>query len=355
MGNAAKYGFENKRKTYSKKSDIQDSQSKNLKGNSVIEQYDSQVFLNRFGIRDFSQLNAYEKQIVEGFINHNLYNVLWYSKRIKKEQAKLNWFYFFTLVLLVGGPIFVFLTGGVVTKGNLGTTSAVILTSILSVHQFVSRWLDQRKIMVSFSKASVELKNIYYHLENEFVYVRSEYDDIENQNVPLSSQLLKSLKDATILSRRIVDAETQRYYELRAQPSFDITNIWKKSAEGVTFAMNTFGKVATEKKVEPKQQKTTDEQLMSAEKLVASKKQELERLMLRLRKERAAEERLAVEIEALSKKKSLSEAEKTKYNGLLENFDKTDEKADELDQQCIFLETEIKILEAKLEAFEGAV
>lgn len=326
---------------------------------------DARIFYKRVGITSYDELSSKEKYTIDGFLKNCLYNINWYSKRIRKEQRWLKWYYAITIIVLIAAPLFIFFFTSKVGSGilsikedlldreNTVAVITVVLTLILTLHQFISSWIDQRKVVVEFSKASVQLKNLYYSLENKFYGGATEgyidYAGRLDQQV-VSDEFLRSLSDSIVLSRRIVDEETQNYYQLRAQPTFNIASILQDSSGS---AKQLFG-LFKSNKFNPEEirsnLKTSEEKVNQLQEQITHKKEELARLLIKLKSGRDAAEKLAQKLEEIDMKnpKNLSDSERNLRFKYESEFDALDMANDELDQEYGLIELEIKLLENRM-------
>ncbi|MFK8045073.1 MAG: hypothetical protein AB8B72_06240 [Crocinitomicaceae bacterium] len=237
---------------------------------------------------------------------------------------------------------------------DISSIITIVITSLLALLKFISSWLDQRKVVVEFSRASVALKNIYYEFENEFKYEATGGSigfEGARLNQKLSDEFLDALKDETVLSRRVVDAETQKYYELRALPSFDIGTIWQNSASAAKNAFSTFKSSTFQPEELAKRIKTSEEKIEGIQEEIRIKKEELEKTFLKLKHKRNEEEKISLKLDELEEKEKnteLSGSEQARLDTYTANFAKIDAEADALDEKQDLIEFEIKMLEARL-------
>lgn len=331
------------------------------------------VFRSRLEIPENIDLKNKERYIVDGFTRTNLRNIVWYNKHIWKEQRKLNWYYAFTLVLLLGVPVFIYLctansgsTEGqslkdqLVGQRELSVIITVVVSSLLSVHAFISAWMDQRKIVVEFSKAKVDLKRIYYGIETKFFGNASGGAiGFEGQadGHTLSDEFLNELSDATVRSQRIVDLETNRFYELKAQPSFDITAIWKRSAAGAKTALNLFKSSKFDPEKLEKEVLTLEEKATEAKTEIKDKEDYLATTELKLKQNRQKLEKISMKMDEIehiqSTNGSLTDKQAELYATYEDQFRTLDEATDELEEEYERVVLQAKLLQNELDAIEG--
>ncbi|MFK8039039.1 MAG: hypothetical protein AB8B74_12160 [Crocinitomicaceae bacterium] len=400
-------------------------------GEEDIKKTDKAIFYYRLGIPLAKKVNKEDKEnklnhkerfIVEGFLRNNIYNIYWYTKKIRKEKRILNVYYLLTLIVLIGVPVFIFMvtynfadapestqaavntvadtttqtaTSAVIdtaaqTAANVDTNTTaktatntepvqnlqaqkdqlakqidlssiitIVVTSLLALLKFISSWLDQRKVVVEFSKAAVKLKDTYYHIEGVF-YQRAtdgtiNFDGKIDKQF-LSDEFLNALSGGTVISRRIINEETNKFHELRAQPSFDIGQIWSSSASTAKNALNLF-KANSFNPDELKVKLQTAEEKKTAIKTdLASKEKAQELLVLKIKQNRKTVEKISLKLDELEDKKDtiggLTDREEALIVQYENNFDELDEATDTLETQYEKNDLEIKLLKADVENVE---
>lgn len=323
------------------------------------------VFRRRMGVPALDKLNDREAYLVDAFNRNNLYNIYWYAKRIRKEQRKLNRYYAYTLVLLLGVPIFIFIATSnaevdegsdlyqqLMAENDLTDIITVVVASLLTLHTFISAWMDQRKIVVEFSKASVALKRIYYQIET------MHYGDATEGTIgfegqasgqQLSDEFIQALHDGIVLSQRVVDEETNRYYELRAQPTFDISSIWKSSAAGAKTALNLFKSSRFKPEETAAKLKTYEEQEKERTSKIEEHESELQRLELKIKQGRRAQERISLKLDELELKPTdqRTPQEQALIQQYEEKFDTLDDENDALEEEYERIVLEKQLLEGR--------
>jgi hypothetical protein len=237
----------------------------------------------------------------------------------------------------------------------------LLVTLLLSLHKFISGWMDQRKIVVEFSNASVELKKVYYNIETlHFGCATDKILDAEGETTSetLNPTFLTSLSDGIVLSRRIVDIETKNYYQLRAQPTFNIANIWDNSAATAKKAFGLFKSQNFDPKSLEGQVKTLTEKAEAARKDIEAKNETLAKNALKIKQKRRAAERISIRLDELeilksNSKNGLSDKEAALYEKLHEEFDELDDATDALEEEYEKVSLEAKILENRLSEIQG--
>ncbi|MEO9533665.1 MAG: hypothetical protein ABJG68_01600 [Crocinitomicaceae bacterium] len=369
MSESKKYSFETPRRNIIWRLSRVGTWIKTLFVSSNQVKEDIDEFYQRFGIPDKKTLNKKERYALKSFTAKNLYNIYWYTKRIRKEQRKLNRYYAYTLIILLGVPIFIFVSTAkasvnsgmpildqLMAENELKDIITIVVTSLLTLHAFISGWMDQRKIVVEFSKASVELKRIYYqiealHFDNATGGTIGFVGQAEGQQ--LSDEFLLALQDGTVLSQRIEDEETKKYYELRAQPTFDIRSIWQNSAAGAKTALSLFKSSKFDPEATKKKALTHQEKLTTTEASIDSKENYLENTALKIKQSRKKLEKLSIKLDELEAAQStqdgLTEQQQTLLFNYEEQFRQLDEATEALEEEYERVQLEIKLLSNEME------
>lgn len=233
-------------------------------------------------------------------------------------------------------------------ENELTDIITVVLASLLTLHTFISAWMDQRKIVVEFSKASVALKRIYFQIESMHYGAATEGSiDFEGQanGQQLSDAFIQALHDGIVLSQRIVDEETNRYYELRAQPTFDISSIWRSSANGARAALNLFKSNRFNPEETASKLKTYEEQEKDRKSKIEAHTNELQRLALKIKHGRRSQERISLKLDELELKpyENLTTKEQDLIQQYEHQFEVLDDENDALEEhyEQIVLEKEL--------------
>ena len=188
------------------------------------------AFLTRLGI-DTTKLNERESELIQRFCSENLYNISWYVKRIKRETINRNILFAITILLLVGIPTLLFFTSN--KTDDVPRSVTVLLSSILAVHKFISDLMAKRRLRSLFNETAVNLKQILYALHQDFNdrATVSKNTGLGYKSGYLTIDFVEAISAATFASRKIVDAETQAFFEMESTPSYDIGSILKSGSD----------------------------------------------------------------------------------------------------------------------------
>jgi len=188
------------------------------------------AFLARLGI-DPVNLNEHEEELIHRFCSENLHNINWYVKRIKKETFQRNVLFGITLVLLIGIPTLLFFTSN--ETEDVPRSVTVLIASILAVHKFISDLMAKRRLRSLFNETMVNLKQILYALHQDF-NDRATVSTNPGKGYKggyLTVDFVEAISTGTYASRKIVDAETQAFFEMESTPSYDIGSMLKSGSD----------------------------------------------------------------------------------------------------------------------------
>lgn len=197
------------------------------------------AFLNRLGI-DATKLKTKEKELIHRFCSENLHNISWYTKRIKRETRYQRFFLILTLMLLIGIPVLIFFSSE--GTDDLPRSVTVLISSILAVHKFMSDLISKSRLRSLFNETSVNLKQILYALHQDY----NNRATVENQPGKgfqggyLTVEFVNALNSATFASRKIVDAETQAFFEMESSPNYDIAGLLKSGSSMTKDIISSF-------------------------------------------------------------------------------------------------------------------
>lgn len=212
--------------------------SKNVPLGNEFES-NKKAFLARLGI-DATKLNDHEQELIQRFCSENLHNINWYVRRIKKETIQRNILFAITILLLVGIPVLLFFTSNE-TK-DVPRSVTVLLSSILAVHKFISDLMAKRRLRGLFNETMVNLKQILYALHQDF----NDRATVENNTGMgyrggyLTVDFVEAISTGAFASRKIVDAETQAFFEMESSPSYDIGSILKSGSDMAKGIIETY-------------------------------------------------------------------------------------------------------------------
>ncbi len=316
---------------------------------------DMQRFSANLGFNPQTKFSDEEEILLESFYRDNLYNIVWYRRRIKREAKMVNLYSFFTLLILIGVPVFLYLATMSTWSDELGVANlnsaekigsgiTVLLSSLLALHKFTSSWLDRRIFNAQFHQASTELKEILYDLQGSF------FGRAQNGNKSFLSQqkgrvfsddFIAALRSASKLSKAVVSAETKAYFEKRANPSFDIAGIWHSSALAAREAFGNYksGTWKIEELREKVQSSERRKQEIAAE--LKQKKQEYQIQLVKLERLAKQEELISLQMDELeSKLSTLNSSQLSKLDLLNKRFEKIQEQIEDTEFTAQVLEME---------------
>jgi hypothetical protein len=203
--------------------------SKNVPLGNEFE-FNKRAFLARLGI-DPIKLNEREEELIHRFCSENLHNINWYVKRIKKETIQRNILFGIAVLLLVGIPVLLFFTSN--ETEDVPRSVTVLISSILAVHKFISDLMAKRRLRSLFNETMVNLKQILYALHQDFNdrATVSTNTGMGYKGGYLTPDFVEAITAGTFASRKIVDAETQAFFEMESSPSYDIGSILKSGSD----------------------------------------------------------------------------------------------------------------------------
>ena len=324
----------------------------------IPEQFISnkKLFCDHLGIDKNAKFSKEEKIVLDAFFRDNIYNIVWYRKRIKKENRAVNWYFGFTLLVLLGVPFLIFMTtlgawSDNVSVKNLGSMEkigsgiTVMVSALLALHKFTSTWIDRRKFSAQFHQAGVELKDILYELQGNYfgnaALGEKSFTSLQRQHY-FGDDFFIALKQATKLSEAVVDAETTAFFEKKANPSFDIAGIWRSSASAAAEAFGSF-KSGTWK-IEELREKVKSQRQTNAETKneIEKKEQQRQVAMMKLQRMGKQEETLSLQMDELELRQATLTAPDINHLGHLKiRFDKLQGEIDETEFSVRVLDIEI--------------
>ena len=204
------------------------------------------IFANRLGFNtnglDDPDRNLLFKYIVE----HHL-NIAWYRKSIWKKVSSRFLFFFLTLALLFLIPVLLFIITNanwswlrdILGNGGTDTTAAgitAVLTGLLGVHRSLSEWLNKRKLVGLFWKASADLKENLYAFEDTW----GNPSKIKRDAQGLADDFKTALREEIKKAKAIVRAEKEQFYQNISPPTIDLHGELKKSQAQAKELMDLF-------------------------------------------------------------------------------------------------------------------
>jgi|GEM_PF-2324004 len=178
------------------------------------------------------------KSSLQKFVKENLMNINWYSKKIENERKIKNRYLLGNVFLLLLIPIIVFsLTDAFDLVGQESVDQAkyvtslltVILTIVFGINKLVNSWYEQRDFIGQFHGALIDLKNIVYEFEED--WIENLVKD-ENGIETINPDFLVALMEQTEASRLIVQTETKAYFQKLSKPNkIDLSSILTTSKD----------------------------------------------------------------------------------------------------------------------------
>lgn len=198
------------------------------------------TFKKRLDVPD--SIHAGEELLIRNFCYENILNIIWYQKAKKKARARRDLLNVFSFLLLLGLPVFIVLLAiffkpyeskGYSTALLISSLIGFLVTAIISIHKFISDWVDSSKFLSQFHYAETELKNTLFRLEND--WKRQCLTNEENRE-----EFKRALEEAIISSRHIVSEETAKFFETLGNPRIDFSSLLKGSSSAAKMAVETF-------------------------------------------------------------------------------------------------------------------
>lgn len=182
------------------------------------------------------QLTESDKELLSTFCANTFRNIAYYDRKIQEETANRRKYGRWTVALLVLIPLVIF----VVTSEKFGDKvselqsisgwTIAIIGSVLGVHKFISQWIDAQKFRTNFHQAKVELLNQLYELIEDFSGAAVAEGFESEEDSIFTEEFIHALKSGIRESRKIVNEESKKYFEMAASPSFDLASGLTSSA-----------------------------------------------------------------------------------------------------------------------------
>lgn len=187
---------------------------------------DFRTFMGRLGIT--ADVLGANDQFMRNYVFLHHAKIHWYVTRMRKELRYRALFIAFSVLLLVMIPVL--LVGlGMLPKwfGVQGTAFATaqvtgVITGLIAIHRVLSTWLEKRRLIVHFHKASAALKAGLYSLEDKW---RGRAVDAGKR---LKAEFVDDVKRGIESALQITKEEEEAYFEYRAGlPSINIMDTLK--------------------------------------------------------------------------------------------------------------------------------
>lgn len=284
------------------------------------------VFAKRLGVPDEVKLDT---PLLEYVVDVHL-NIEWYVKRLAREQMWRRIFIVASILLLPTIPLLIWRLGYIDAGAGAGSTSSTgstssgnttavqitaMITGILAIHKAIAAWLDKRQLFSLFWRASAELKEILYSLEQ--TWQGQAHIDGE-----LRPEFLEAVNAGIKQARQIIHDERQNFYELYRYPSFDVFHKLNEAFSQARTLTTDFTTPAMKRRVEQEQKvedaerrlRESDSHIAGLEEMVAEAKQSLT--------DAADEERMRLEHSLTAMQQNLDQAryERIRIQAELDSF-----------------------------------
>jgi len=157
-------------------------------------------------------------------------NIAWYDKKVKAEKSIRNLYVAITLALLLVMPILILMLNSLAERitetsseqdpDYLIAQVAALITGVLALHSGIAAWFEQRKVIGNFWKASADLKEALYDLEDKWRQDKSE---------DWSNEMLEKFEEEISLgikfAKRVVRKEKETFFKNYKTPRFDIVSL----------------------------------------------------------------------------------------------------------------------------------
>lgn len=311
------------------------------------EKLDNEIayFKTRVGLKSDKDYSTREEEVIKDFVYENIMNVNWYKKRTWWERFKRFLFTITTIVLLVAIPFGVFfITKYLNDKGIpmgaevLTGFITVLLTSILGLHSFFSHLIDNRKFLSQFHQTLTKLRNITFRIDGKWNKLGAGLA----HGAVISPAFISELVAATQESRKLVDEDTQAYFEKLSHPTFDLRGSLISNASVAKQLVKQFQAVDLDERVAEQKAKRKRQ----IEK-INEKKDLLESLndQFSILKEQHA--RITMQIDAAEKAKARLSDPK--------DIESKDEDIDVLEDELEPIEWDLALVKTKIVQLEGKI
>ncbi len=171
-------------------------------------------------------------------------NIEWYINKIKEVSKKKGDFFITGVLLLIGIPVITFTITGIfkgLTPTLLGAIIVLFLTIVLALYKATSVWLEAKKFEGIFWKASSALKNRLYEFENKWE------ERVDKDNL---TEFISDLEKEIIEGRKIVQEETESYFENFTTPILDVPSILSTANSQANSILNSFQSPSFKRRME---------------------------------------------------------------------------------------------------------
>jgi hypothetical protein len=195
-------------------------------------------FTDRLSLTE-AECCKYKPELSNYILEYHL-NIFWYNEKLKIEKQRRILFTILSFVLLIAIP-FIPLCISFLDK-NIANTQVLssipsqitaILTGLLGVQKALSSWLDKRKLVGHFWKASADLKEALYSFENKW----KEKDVSE-----LADSFVEDIESGIQAARTIIRKERETFFQMYSLPSVDVMGQLKTAGDSAKNIVGTQNK-----------------------------------------------------------------------------------------------------------------
>ncbi|MEM9886152.1 MAG: hypothetical protein AAF849_09685 [Bacteroidota bacterium] len=252
-----KAAFENARERRRHKYEFEELSVRDKGKNPDDVLKEMQTLISRFGISS-SILKSETYFDLQDYIRMFHCNISWYTQKINKVTKKKNIYFWIGIALLILIPLLVFgLTGlnqGKITPSSVGAIITLFLTIILALYKASAIWLESKRYEGLFWQASSNLKNRLYSLEDKWE------GKIRKTNI---DNFVEELKLEILEGRKIVQEETQAFFENYTTPILDVPGILSSTNAQAISLLNAFQAPSFKGKLEEESKKLKNELKLS--------------------------------------------------------------------------------------------
>ena len=197
-----------------------------------------------FDIKDPSLCSLNSCRIINGFVRAVHHNILWYVRSRKRQVIWYRWYMVLTVVLVILVPLApLFISSSVLDtalESNSGADGGLsefptsifvsaqltaLIAGIYGVHRLFSSWLFRRNSAYAFWKASAELKEILYTIEER-------WEENTALGGVLDPNFLRDLKQGETAARGILRVERDSFFSAYEKTSVNLQEVVTKSTSG---------------------------------------------------------------------------------------------------------------------------
>lgn len=213
--------------------------------------------------------------ILKDYIRIYHLNIEWYVRKIKEESKLKKKFYNRGVLLLILIPVTIFILTWLSEDSSpefFGSLITMFLTIVLALYKATAAWMEKRKFEGLFWKASAELKNRLYEFEDAW----------ENKvNKSNKDEFLENIEGEIREGRKIVNEETQAYFENFSSPILDVPGILSSAHNQSTALFQAFQSTRFKRKLDEESRRLTNELKLEINQKEVAFLEEKQRLQLK--------------------------------------------------------------------------